>query len=447
MLGPTYPYMVKHLLPGEERIGYFAGLLQPVLLIGLLGYGVGTMLLGLSTSFNFSLFALFLTGCFAGNTIVAKGMIGELTKDDRSRALGYSWYGIVYGICGVVGAVMGGYLADPDIFVGVPVLEQRPYLLACSIGVSTALVSGIIVLRGLQAPKPGQKGEVVEMAVSTKGYNQIMFDSSEESYAPALSAVPRKSLDSGATRRRISGVELDITDSIQLETMESALAARKERLALETVASPEDSDPEDEEDMDPNQDFFSKHIRPYLNILTRRTIVPLSLYTLFCLSNAIFLTALSLIAAAPVAKGGYNLSQRVAFNSMFVYAFMKILVKGFYYKTNSVFGTKWTYRLGVALMLPAILFVPFRFGLDWTKYQASLVELGKSAGEAVASRDTSELQSLVVRSFSSLGNKIHDGGYEVPVYGLVLLMCFMGTGDGLTYLSVVMLITDSVPET
>ncbi|KAJ3063533.1 hypothetical protein HDU99_004794, partial [Rhizoclosmatium hyalinum] len=89
----------------------------PVLLIGLLGYGVGTMLLGLSTSFNFSLFALFLTGCFAGNTIVAKGMIGELTKDDRSRALGYSWYGIVYGICGVVGAVMGGYLADPDIFV------------------------------------------------------------------------------------------------------------------------------------------------------------------------------------------------------------------------------------------------------------------------------------------------------------------------------------------
>ncbi|KAJ3278048.1 hypothetical protein HDU79_001912, partial [Rhizoclosmatium sp. JEL0117] len=132
---------------------------------------------------------------------------------------------------------------------------------------------------------------------------------------------------------------------------------------------------------------------------------------------------------------------------MFVYAFMKILVKGFYYKTNSVFGTKWTYRLGVALMLPAILFVPFRFGLDWTKYQASLVELGKSAGEAVASRDTSELQSLVVRSFSSLGNKIHDGGYEVPVYGLVLLMCFMGTGDGLTYLSVVMLITDSVPET
>jgi MFS family permease len=66
-----------------------------VLLVGLLGYGVGTLLLGLSTAYVTSCLALFFTGCFAGNTVVAKGMIGEIGKDDKGRALGYSAYGVV----------------------------------------------------------------------------------------------------------------------------------------------------------------------------------------------------------------------------------------------------------------------------------------------------------------------------------------------------------------
>ncbi|KAJ3221374.1 hypothetical protein HDU81_010687 [Chytriomyces hyalinus] len=63
-------------------------------------------------------------------------------------------------------------------------------------------------------------------------------------------------------------------------------------------------------------EFYVKHIAPCLNLVTSRTLVPLSMYTLFALSNAIFFTALSLIAAAPIDRGGYNLSQRVSFRSM-----------------------------------------------------------------------------------------------------------------------------------
>ncbi|KAJ3075396.1 hypothetical protein HDU98_008225 [Podochytrium sp. JEL0797] len=491
MLSPTYPYMVKHLLPDEDRIGYYAGLLQsayfmptivcapvmgflsdkygrkPVLLAGLAGYGCGTMLLGLSTTFNASLFSLFFTGCFAGNTIVAKGMIGELTKDDRARALGYSWYGIVYGICGVLGAIMGGYLADPILFIGVPVLEQRPYLLACSLGVLTAATAGGIVYLMLEQTQAVEYNPVSKDAVDSK----VMFDASitEE---PIGQHTP--SISSEGTRRRTSGQELDITDSVEMETMESALAARKEKHTLSEFDNEDDESEMGQhwnEDDSYRGDFYKNHIRPYLNLLTRKTIVPLSLYALceshaeffelsrthnsilVALSNAVFLTALSLIAAAPISKGGYNLSQRVAFWSMGGYAAVKILVKGFYYKTNALFGTKWTYRLGVFVMVPAVLLVPARLGLNWNAYQSSLATLlsdsTNNTSVAVATPSLSaangtivaglkEGVSLIARSFSSIGNKIHDGGYEVPVAGLVVLTSIMGFGDGLTYLSVVM---------
>ncbi|KAI9331739.1 major facilitator superfamily domain-containing protein [Obelidium mucronatum] len=474
MLGPTYPYMVKFLLPGEDRIGYFAGLLQsayflptivcapvmgflsdkygrkPVLLCGLMGYGFGTMLLGLSTSFHMSLFSLFFTGCFAGNTIVAKGMIGELTKDDKSRALGYSWYGIVYGVCGVIGAIMGGVLADPMLYEGVPVLETRPYLLACSIGVFTAAVAGSIVHLMLQKPSLTHPNDPIELENSTKGYNQIMFDATEEPID--LSSNQREKVDVKGFRRRTSGPELDITDCVEMETMETLAEPSRKFNALSKKDDSDAESDDEEEDLSYNGgEFYHNHIKPYLNIMTRKTIVPLALYSLFALSNAIFLTALSLIAAAPVSRGGYNLSQRVAFWSMSGYASVKILVKAFYYRTNSVLGTRWTYRLGVGIMIPAVLFVPARFGLNWKTYWASVSELAKNSTIVVASSaastglsttaalTTSETVGVIVkRSLSSIGNKIHDGGYEVPVAGLVVLTSMMGLGDGLTYLSVVM---------
>jgi hypothetical protein len=60
---------------------FFSAAHEPVLLIGLVGYGVGTVMLGLSTGYGFATLSLFFTGCFAANTVVAKGMIGEVCED------------------------------------------------------------------------------------------------------------------------------------------------------------------------------------------------------------------------------------------------------------------------------------------------------------------------------------------------------------------------------
>ncbi|KAJ3198857.1 hypothetical protein HDU82_000959, partial [Entophlyctis luteolus] len=432
---------------------------KPVLLTGLLGYGLGTFLLGLSTSFGMSVFALFLTGCFAGNTIVAKGMIGELAKDEKSRALGYSWYGIVYGVCGVVGAIMGGFLSDPSLFTGIPILEARPYLLACMIGVATAAAAGLIVFFGLQQPTVATlptKGNKKDPETCTEYNRVVVFDSFDES------------LSSDFRRRTSLGFEGDITDSFELAEVsarrdanldhhKSKLTTRRRNESEDAGERLIDANPDFTDDMEgfsveqpPEESFYSRHIAPYLRVLNRKTVIPLTMYSLFALSNAIFHTALSLIMAAPIARGGYNLTQSAAFWSMGGYAGVKILVKAFFYRTHRLFGTHWTFRIGVIVMLPVVLLVPARLGLNWNTYQNwpsannDLVALAPQITSVLESNTTN-----VAREFRrSLGvpNKIHDGGYQVPVQWLVVFTSFMGFGDGLTYLSVVMLITDSVSE-
>ncbi|KAI8616048.1 major facilitator superfamily domain-containing protein [Chytriomyces sp. MP71] len=438
MLGPTYPYMVRHFLPGEERIGYYAGLLQsayflptivcapvmgflsdkygrkPVLLAGLAGYGFGTLLLGLSPTYWLSVLSLFLTGCFAGNTIVAKGMIGELTHTDAARALAYSGYGIVYGVCGAAGAVMGGFLADPERWAHTPVLARLPYLVSCGVGSGTALVSGLVVYFSLETRSTGAGREEKEEGAG-RGYDAVALLDVEEDAFPVLAA---------RGRRRGSDVG-DVSDALEMTLRGDASPGLKRGGARQNRAGEEEgwegSEAGDVSDTESIATLGKKDD------------------CLFALSNAIFFTALSLIAAAPVARGGYNLSQGVAFWSMAGYAVVKIVIKTVYYKVNAALGTRWTYRVGVGVMLPAILLIPARLGLDWVAYERSLTEV---AAAGVGARE-----SLWARSFATVSSNVANVGYAVPITALVALTSVMGAGDGLTYLSVVMLITDSVPET
>ncbi|TPX76058.1 hypothetical protein CcCBS67573_g02678 [Chytriomyces confervae] len=494
MLGPTYPYMVRHLLPNEDRIGYYAGLLQsayflptivcapvmgflsdkygrkPVLLAGLAGYGCGTMLLGLSPNYWMSVASLFVTGCFAGNTVVAKGMIGELAKDDRSRALAYSAYGIVYGICGVTGAVMGGYLADPLLFVGIPVLEQLPYLVACSVGSFTALISGLVVQFSFshtsnKGAESSPRRDKSKKGVKNFVYNQIStaLDSDNSLLPDDLRSYGRSFDEAGKANQRFEMTQTKRRSSTAGSAFPSDRTSHDNNEDIDSVSDTDSFDNSAiNHTLENKSEFYVKHIAPYLNLMTSRTLVPLSMYTLFALSNAIFFTALSLIAAAPIDRGGYNLSQRVSFWSMAGYAFMKIVVKAGYFKANSILGTRWTYRLGVGVMLPAVLLIPGRFGLDWKEYAQSLISsnnattVADTAALILSNSNTTEttqtardlITVLFRRSFSAISSKgANHIGYSAPITALVLCTTVMGFGDALTYLSVVMLITDSVPDT
>lgn len=181
MLTPLYPYITVSFVGSSDisKIAYYNGLIQScyffpstvcntiwghfsdrfsrksALLLGLIGYGIGTLLLGLSFSLNQVMAALVFMGCFAGNTSVAKGFVGEIvqsydqkttTQDqskiklNKSRLLSraYSLYGVVFGVSGIIGSIMGG------ILTGSSSGSQRPYLSACVFGTSLAFLGVLL---------------------------------------------------------------------------------------------------------------------------------------------------------------------------------------------------------------------------------------------------------------------------------------------------------------
>lgn len=113
---PLYPFIVRHLLPNEKEVGYYAGLLgsafylpsfimnivwgaasdkfgrKPILISGLIAGLISTVGLGISESYTLTLACRFLAGIFGANSTVAKGMIGDIARDQRSRAWGFAMY-------------------------------------------------------------------------------------------------------------------------------------------------------------------------------------------------------------------------------------------------------------------------------------------------------------------------------------------------------------------
>ena len=57
--------------------------------------------------------ARILCGSFGANSSVVKGAIGDLTQDQRVRSWAYAMYGSIFGICGMIGPLIGGVLAFP----------------------------------------------------------------------------------------------------------------------------------------------------------------------------------------------------------------------------------------------------------------------------------------------------------------------------------------------
>jgi MFS family permease len=70
------------------------------LIAGLVVCALSILVLGFSKSYIVTLLCRFSAGLFGANSTVAKGYIGDLARDQRLRAWGYSMYGSVYGISG-----------------------------------------------------------------------------------------------------------------------------------------------------------------------------------------------------------------------------------------------------------------------------------------------------------------------------------------------------------
>ena len=111
---------------------------KKVLIAGISVCLLTTLTLGLTRSYWTILACRFVAGSFGANSTVAKSFIGDLAREQRTRAWAYSLYGSVYGLCGIIGPVLGGVLVNPvglypELFGGSEVLKAYPFLLITSL--------------------------------------------------------------------------------------------------------------------------------------------------------------------------------------------------------------------------------------------------------------------------------------------------------------------------
>ncbi|KAJ2465308.1 hypothetical protein GGI02_004737 [Coemansia sp. RSA 2322] len=125
----------------SDRIGR-----RPVLIYGLFGILVSSLLFGMSKSFSMAMLARSMAGAFNGNAVVMKSVIAEIA-DDTNRARLMAILPLTWHVGAMAGSGIGGVFADPatqypGVFGKFKLFIVFPYLLPCLIG-SVATVFGL----------------------------------------------------------------------------------------------------------------------------------------------------------------------------------------------------------------------------------------------------------------------------------------------------------------
>jgi hypothetical protein len=479
----------------------------------------------------------------------------------------------VYGISGIIGSLMGGFLANPSLFKDVPFLSTRPYLLACLVGFLLAMFGVVMTLKLLEEPKhtgtespsnrlydvlmsndddkshPNSPEEmefgVVSTSFSTSSAIEMQHARSSSKFWPLPLAFARKYcrlmhlflvdakrfIGLGATRQAKysnDNFEMDpmvtfnnySSDAVGLQDEEDDTltepCARVIRKRTESVSTTSTSPAERHETvLTRTAIFLSKpwtslisgttsngkspfHVLysifyPYFSVLSKRTAIPIAMYTLFTFSNSLFQTAFPLLTSSSLARGGYAMGPQQTSIAMAGMAASKIVIKVIYLPIHGILGTLLSFRVGAGLVVPSLILMPLRLGLTAAALAAALADgtgsaaLHKTPGagkalffaDAILNSSThsiatliptetittftagtsststaSALVSLDTRDFHASSTHLSLSANAsstdswppspIPLGPLVLLTSMMGLGEGLAYLAVVMVITDSV---
>ncbi|KAF4981716.1 hypothetical protein FZEAL_2518 [Fusarium zealandicum] len=170
--------MVKDLGIDEQDASFYAGLLvsayavaealtsmawgvlsdrigrKPVVLFGLVGVGISSLIFGLAEQYWVALLARFVGGALNGNVSVMQTMVAEMVKLPEHEPKAYAVQPFVWTLGGIIGSAMGGFLAQPAVFYPSLFSEEGlfgrfPYLLPnlVSVGVvAIAVIQGIFFL-------------------------------------------------------------------------------------------------------------------------------------------------------------------------------------------------------------------------------------------------------------------------------------------------------------
>lgn len=127
---------------------------KPIVLFGLVGVAISSLLFGLAEKYWVALLARFVGGALNGNVSVMQTMVAEMVKKPEHEPKAYAVQPFVWFLGSIIGSAMGGYLAQPAKFYPAVFSEdglfgRYPYLLPNLVAVAVvviAVVQGIIFL-------------------------------------------------------------------------------------------------------------------------------------------------------------------------------------------------------------------------------------------------------------------------------------------------------------
>ncbi|OQN97714.1 hypothetical protein B0A48_16034 [Cryoendolithus antarcticus] len=127
---------------------------KPIVLIGLAGVAVSSLIFGLAKSYWVALLARFVGGALNGNVAVMQTMVAEMVKKPEHEPKAYAVQPFVWTLGGIIGSAMGGFLAQPtvfypSIFPADGLFGKYPYLMPNIVAVVVivlAIIQGAIFL-------------------------------------------------------------------------------------------------------------------------------------------------------------------------------------------------------------------------------------------------------------------------------------------------------------
>ncbi|KAF6830818.1 MFS transporter [Colletotrichum plurivorum] len=130
----------------SDRVGR-----KPVVLFGLVGVAISSLIFGLAKQYWVALLARFIGGALNGNVSVMQTMVAEMVKNPDHEPRAYAVQPFVWTLGGIIGSAMGGYLAEPSkfypsLFPEDGLFGRYPYLLPNLVSV---IVVVIAVIQGL----------------------------------------------------------------------------------------------------------------------------------------------------------------------------------------------------------------------------------------------------------------------------------------------------------
>lgn len=127
---------------------------KPVVLLGLCGVAISSLIFGLAKTYWVALLARFVGGSLNGNVSVMQTMVAEMVKKPEHEPRAYAVQPFVWFLGSIIGSAMGGFLAQPakfypDVFSEDGLFGHYPYLLPNLVSVAViviAVIQGIVFL-------------------------------------------------------------------------------------------------------------------------------------------------------------------------------------------------------------------------------------------------------------------------------------------------------------